>query len=249
MNCLLKLFVSIIIMLTDIPIYAAEVCDYYVNGVDRLKPEETLSFFKGKIDYSKAYVKVPFLEELQSGIYIHIRHDVAIYAYISKYSDKVQIYREPSLARSGIDRFTPCIDKHVKANMTHFLSTCLHEKKVSSQSIFNQLASFMREKYEEVKHYCNCEDVFYATIIYVMEDGSVRLKEFNSPTCLDKSFDVDPVVLEWRTVDSLVRELVEPFDDRCDWRNLVPDSQKFSDEKYRKKHWSLILSEKDCPAL
>ena len=107
----------------------------------------------------------------------------------------------------------------------------------------------MREKYEELSNYCNREDKIKVAIVYVMDDRSVRMKQFDSPTCLDDSFDVDPVVREWRAVDSLVKELVEPFDDKCDWRNLVPNPKQFSDEKYKRDGWSLVLTEKDCPAL
>ena len=159
------------------------------------------------------------------------------------------IYKEPLLYRSEIERFTPCIDKHVKANMDYFLKTCLYDKILSHEDVFDQLASFMREKYEELSNYCNREDKIKVAIVYVMDDRSVRMKQFDSPTCLDDSFDVDPVVREWRAVDSLVKELVEPFDDKCDWRNLVPNPKQFSDEKYKRNGWSLVLTEKDCPAL
>ena len=133
--------------------------------------------------------------------------------------------------------------------MDYFLKTCLYEKKLSSKDAYNQLVSFVREKYEDLTSFCDCKEKIYATIVYVMNDGSIRVKEFNSPTGLDDSFDVEPVVREWRAVDSLVKELIEPFDDKCDWRNLVPDPQKFSAEKYKKNGWWHVLTEKDCPAL
>lgn len=237
------------IFFVSLSVFATESCDYFVNEVNSLKPEDTQAFFKGKIDYSKAYIEVPFLEKLDPGIYLHVRERVVVNAYIPKESKKMWIYKEPLLYRSEIERFTPCIDKHVKANMDYFLKTCLYDKILSHEDVFDQLASFMREKYEELSNYCNREDKIKVAIVYVMDDRSVRMKQFDSPTCLDDSFDVDPVVREWRAVDSLVKELVEPFDDKCDWRNLVPNPKQFSDEKYKRNGWSLVLTEKDCPAL
>ena len=243
----MKLLICALVL--ALPTFAGNACDLFVGEVNSIKPEDSGIFSNGKINYSRAYTEVPFLERMQPGIYISLGGHVTIKAYISEQSDKIQIYKEPNLARSEIERFTHCIDRHVKANMDYFLKTCLYEKKLSNKDVYNQLASFVREKYENIKNYCDCKDKVYATIVYVMDDGSVRVKEFNSPTGLDDSFDVEPVVREWRAVDSLVKELVEPFDDKCDWRNLVPDPQKFSAEKYKKKNWSLVLTEKDCPAL
>lgn len=236
-------------LLLALPTFAGNACDLFVDELNSIKPEDSGIFSNGKINYSRAYTEVPFLERMLPGIYIDVGGHVAVNAYIPKESDKIQIYKEPNLARSEIERFTPCIDRHVKANMDYFLKTCLYEKKLSNKDVYNQLASFVREKYENIKNYCDCKDKVYVTIIFVKDDGSVQVKEFDSPTCLDDSFDVDPVVREWRVIDSLVKELVEPFDDKCDWRNLVLDPQKFSAEKYKKKNWSHVLTEKDCPAL
>lgn len=238
------------IFFVSLSVFATESCDYFVNEVNSLKPEDTQAFFKGKIDYSKVYIEVPFLERMEPGIYLRVGYNfIKSTSYISEKTDEIQVYKEPNLARTEIDRFTPCIDKHVKANIDYFLKTCLYEKKLSNKNAFNQFASFMKEKYEYVKNYCECEEKINAAIIYVKNDGTVQVKKFNSPTCLDDSFDVDPVVREWRTIDSLVKELVEPFDDKCDWRNLVPNPKQFSDEKYKRDGWSLVLTEKDCPAL
>lgn len=236
-------------LLFSLPVFAGKACDLFVDKLNYEKPEECSVLYNGKINYSRAYTEVPFLERMQPGIYIRLGGHVTIKAYISEQSDKIQIYKEPNLARSEIERFTPCIDRHVKANMDYFLKTCLYEKKLSSKDAYNQLVSFVREKYEDLTSFCDCKEKIYATIVYVMDDGSIRVKEFNSPTGLDDSFDVEPVVREWRAVDSLVKELVEPFDDKCDWRNLVPDPQKFSAEKYKKNGWWHVLTEKDCPAL
>ena len=238
------------ILLVSYSVLARNVCDYFVNEVNSLKPEEYNALFRGKITYSKAYVEVSFLEKMEPGIYLRVGYNfIQSTFYISKKLDKVQVYKEPNLARSEIARFTPCIDKHVKANLDYFLKTCFYEKKLSDKNVFNQLASFVKEKYESIESYCECEEKINAAIIFVKNEGSVQVKEFNSPNCLDDSFDVDPVVREWRAVDSLVKELVEPFDDKCDWRNLVPNPKQFSDEKYKRDGWSLVLTEKDCPEL
>lgn len=249
MNRLLQKFFLAFMLFGVTSIFAADYCNYFIDEANELKPEESQAFFKGKIDYSRVYVRVPFLEELKPGIYIHVHDAVTINAYIPKNAKTVQVYKEPSLPRSEIDRFTPCIDKHVKANLDYFLKTCLFENKISHDGVFDLFASFLRKKNESLKQYCNCEEKIYTSIIYIMDDGGVRLKEFNSPNCLDESFDVDPIVREWRTIDSLVKELVQPFDDKCDWRNLLPDPQKFSDEKYKNADVRYILTEKDCPAL
>lgn len=239
-----------VVLLTILPVFAESKCDNFVNEVNSLKPEDTQVFFKGRIDYSKAYVEVPFLEKMEPGIYILVGYNfIRSTYYISKKSDKIQVYKEPNLGRSEIEEFTPCIDKHVKANLDYFLKTCFYEKKLSNKNAFNQLASFVKEKYESIENYCECEEKISAAIIYVKNDGTVQVKEFDSPNCLDDSFDVDPAVREWRALDSLVKEIVEPFDDKCDWRNLVPEPKKFSAEKYKRKDWSLVLTEKDCPAL
>ena len=253
MNLFVNKSIFFIILFSVLSVFAENVCDHFLNGKNSLKPEETQAFFKGNIDYSKAYIEVPFLNNLKPGIYIHVKHGnlpVVSVAYMSRNSNIMQIYKEPFLERGELDEFTPCIDRHIKANMSYFLKTCLFEKEISQKGVFKKIESFMRDRYEEIVHPCKCEDdILNATIIYIKEDRSVRLKEFNSPTCLDDSFDVDPIVLEWRAIDSLVKELVIPFDDRCAWQNLVLDPKKFSSEKYKNGNTRFILKEKDCPSL
>lgn len=250
MNWLSRRFFLFAILLLSLSVLAGNVCDQFANEVNSIKPEESNALFRGKITYSKAYIEVPFLEKMEPGIYLRVGYNfIQSTLYISKKADKVQVYKEPNVGRSEIEEFTPCIDKHVKANLDYFLKTCFYEKKLSNKNTFNQLASFVKEKYESIENYCECEEKINAAIIYVKNDGTVQVKEFNSPNCLDDSFDVDPAVREWRTLDSLVKELVEPFDDKCDWRNLVSEPKKFSAEKYKRKGWSLVLTEKDCPAL
>ncbi len=51
MNTFFLLFLVLVVH----SVFATESCDYFVNEVNSLKPEDTQAFFKGKIDYSKAW--------------------------------------------------------------------------------------------------------------------------------------------------------------------------------------------------
>lgn len=241
-----------ILLLTILPAFADKKCDHYIDEIDSKTPEESLFLFRGTINYSRVYVKVPFLEEQKPGIYIYIGNsnaEVNAFGYISKNSETIQIYKEPNIGHGEIEPFSRCIDKHVNANKDYFIKTCLIEKKLYRKDVFEQLASFTKKRYENMTNYCDCGQTLFVSIAHIMENRSVRMKEFHNLSCLGEDFDMDVSIRELRVIETLVTELMEPDEKKCNWRNLVPNPQKFAAEKFSSDDYELLLTEKDCPAL
>lgn len=222
---------------------------FYLSTYDKFSGPQ--NFFDGKINYSQAYITVPFLDEFKPGIYIitnYVENEVYLYAYIDEMSKNVHIYMEPRIGRFSINTFYPCIDKHVMKNVNYFKTTCLKQKKLNMDNVYSELAEYVNGKVVEFGSYCFDKNSSPTTILLKKRDGEIRYVNFSDLPLQNPYFKKDPIFKKLQKIDSLVRETVDENAEKCNWRNLVPNPAQFSEKKYHSSGY-IYLNKKECPEL
>ena len=249
----MKKLLLFIYVLWTVTSFAQDQCDSFgYKTKDQYALEFPMHIYDGKINYSRVFVDVPFLDDFKPGLYIlgsYRNMGVDVYAYMPKDSDYVQIYMEPSINRSpAINRFYPCIDRHIKANVDFFTKTCLKKKKISKDT-YTKLSSVLDGEFVGLEHYCWRNQKYSAMLYEKKEGGSVRIAEIEDMSVLAPEFDREPIFRKFHSVDSLVVGIFADEVLKCSWYNLVSDPQSFAAEIYHANGYELILTEEDCPAL
>ena len=91
-------------LLLALPTFAGNACDLFVGEVNSIKPEDSGIFSNGKINYSRAYTEVPFLERMQPGIYISLGGHVAVIVTASPgFIDEAVVVAALVMMREGSD--------------------------------------------------------------------------------------------------------------------------------------------------
>ncbi|MBR4784498.1 MAG: hypothetical protein IK012_04500 [Fibrobacter sp.] len=234
-------------------VFSQDNCDYFIYKTKDYYAQKTpMHIYDGKINYSRVYANISFLDDFKPGLYIlgtFGNIEVDVFAYMPKDSDYVKIYMEPSIQRvPAINRFFPCIDKHVKANIDFFSKTCIKQTKVS-KDIYARLTSIMDGNYVGIEHYCWRNQKYSAILYEKKNDGTVRVAEIEDLSVLGSRFDIEPIFRRFNSADSIIVDIFGDDVQKCSWYNLVSDPQKFSAEKYHINGYELILTKKDCPAL
>lgn len=234
-------------------VFSQDNCDCFIYTTKDLSAEKhPTGIYNGKINYSRVYANIPFLEEFKPGVYIFatfMNTRVNAFVYVPENSDEIDVYMEPSISRNpGHDTFYPCVDRHVKANIDYFRKTCIKKKKISNKGVFSNFLSVMDDKYVGLEEICGKESRYFAQIYEKRNDGSVRILEIEDLSVLDSDVARDPLFRSFRSIDSLIVDIVGDDVEKCSWYNLVPDPKKFSAEKYHDRSYN-FLKEKDCPAL
>lgn len=247
-----RIFFAICVLLSALS-FAQDRCDYFVYKTkDYYTQESPMHIYDGKINYSRVYADISFLDDFKPGLYIlgsFGNMGVDVFAYMPKDLDYVKIYMEPSINRTpAVNSFYPCIDKHVKANIDYFSKTCIKQTKVPKDA-YARLTSIMDGDYVGIEHYCWRNEKYRAILYEKKNDGTVRFAKIRDLSVLGSAFDREPIFNRFHSVDSLVVDIIGDDVQKCSWYNLVPTPQDFSAEKYHIKGFELILNEKDCPAL
>ena len=233
-------------------VFSQENCDcFFYKTKDSIAQENPGFVYENKLTYSRVYASIPFLDDFRPGIYIYSEYkkiEVRVFTYVPENSDEVFVYMEPLLHRNGYYTFYPCIDRHVKANIDYFIKTCVKKKKMPSKDSYARLQSILDGEYVGLKHYCQKSNRF-SEIYEKRNDGSVRMADIDDLSVLDSNLDRDLLFRRFRSIDSLIVDIVGDDVENCSWYNLVPDPQKFSEKKYHYQDYDIDLKEKDCPAL
>lgn len=234
-------------------VFSQENCDRFFYKTKNVFAQENPGFvYENKLVYSRVYAAIPFLDDFRPGIYIYSEYkeiEVRVFTYVPENSDEVFVYMEPSINRNpGYNTFYPCIDRHVKANVDYFKKKCIKKKNMSSKDTYARLQSILDDEYIGLEHYCR-KSSHFSKIYEKKNDGSVRMADIDDLSVLDPNLDSDLLFQRFRSIDSLIADIVGDDVENCSWYNLVPDPQKFSGKKYHYQDYDIDLKEKDCPAL
>ena len=221
---------------------AEERCDWY--SLSSAVPE--------KIFYSKAYGNIPFLDDQKPGVYIVVHRtdlEVDVFFYLER-SGVMHVYMEPGIPRNeSTEDFYPCIDRHVKANLDHFKSTCILKDSKIDAGIYDKMRDFLKSNPQDMKSYCNCKKYYELTLFIKEMDGSTRNVSFCNLHCLGSDLQEDPILKKYLSASSLIETLLDEASiEKCNWRNLVKEPSLFASEIYRSKDYLMILSGRNCPA-
>ena len=222
---------------------AEELCDWY-----GLAPAS-----QRKIFYSKAYGNIPFLDDQKPGVYIVVhRTDLEVDAFVYlEHSGVMHVYMEPGIMRNEMtEGFYPCIDKHVKANLNYFKSTCVHENLNVGKGIYDKIMAFLMDNPQNMRSFCNSRKNYEIKIFLKEDNGITRNVSFYNPRSLEKDLQEDVFIESYSTIYSQIETLLDDASiGKCNWRNLVKNPALFASNIYRIKDYLLYLSRLNCPTL
>ena len=125
-------------------VFSQDNCDCFIYTTKDFSAEKySTEINNGKINYSRVYAEIPFMEEFKPGVYVFATFrnaGVKAFVYVPENTDEVDVYMEPSIDRNpGYDTFYPCVDRHVKANIDYFKKNLCQEKEEIKQRFVLQI--------------------------------------------------------------------------------------------------------------
>lgn len=204
------------------------------------------NFYNGKKETSQysRYEKVPYLDNIQLGIYItvvDVKDAVRAEAFLPENGDSMNIYMFPYVGDyDWFGGFYRCMDIHISSKKDYFSKNCfIHNKKI--EDVEKLKASVLRLQ-GSLSCHADCSQNYDIYVSHVFLNGYVE-HSLSNISCMNSTFENDELFEPYRFVDSLVREVIVKNMNACSWKKFVPYPELVDSKKFHEG----FVSSQDCP--